>query len=152
MRTSPALGSAVTDAGGHFTLVNLPHAPLLLELEHPSYPPTLARATPGAPTELTAPIPGGIDGEVRERVTGASVPRATIEGLGPDGRRVTASGAGRAKGSGAFRLPRLRPGPWTLTVKAPGYRPSVRDVEVPESPILGETSVRGLRLELDVER
>ncbi|HEY2732327.1 MAG TPA: carboxypeptidase-like regulatory domain-containing protein, partial [Polyangia bacterium] len=149
--TSPSLGSAVTDAGGHFTLGNLPNAPLLLELDHPRYPVTLARATPGAPTELTVPIPGGIDGEVRERITGASVPRATIEGLGPDGLRVAASGAGRAKGSGAFRLLRLRPGPWTLTVKAPGYRTSVRDVDVPESPILGETSVRGLRLELDAD-
>jgi hypothetical protein len=150
--TSPALGSAVTDAGGHFTLGNLPHAPLLLELDHPSYPVTLARATPDAPIELTAPIPGGIDGEVREHVTGASVPHATIEGLGPDGRRVMASGADRRKGSGAFRLLRLRPGPWTLTVKAPGYRASVRDVDVPASPILGETSVRGLRLELDADR
>jgi protocatechuate 3,4-dioxygenase beta subunit len=146
---APALSIAMTDAGGHFTLARVPRAPLLLALEHPAYPTALARAEAGASAELTTPIPGGIDGEVREHVTGAAVLNASVDGVGPNGQRVTAAAK---KGAATFRLPRLRPGHWTLTARAPGYRPAVRDVDVPESPILGETSVRDLRIELDLER
>ncbi len=145
---TPALASGVTDAGGHFTLARVPRAALLLELDHPAYPPPFACATAGTPVELTAPIPGGVDGELREHVTGAAVASASVEGVGPNGQRVTAA----AKKGATFRLPRLRPGHWTLTARAPGYQPAVRDVDVPESPILGETSVRGLRIELELDR
>jgi protocatechuate 3,4-dioxygenase beta subunit len=146
---APALAIAVTDAGGHFTLARVPRAPLLLALEHPAYPTALARAEAGVSAELTTPIPGGIDGEVREHVTGAAVPNASVDGVGPNGQRATAAAK---RGATTFRLPRLRPGHWTLTARARGYRPAVRDVDVPESPILGETSVRGLRIELELER
>ena len=145
---APALASAVTDAGGHFTLARVPRAPLLLEVDHPAYPATFASATAGT-AELTAPIPGGIDGEVREHVTGAAVAGASVEAVGPNGQRAAAAAK---KGAATFRLPRLRPGHWTLTARAPGYTAAVRDVDVPESPILGETSVRGLRLELELDR
>jgi protocatechuate 3,4-dioxygenase beta subunit len=145
----PALATAVTDAGGHFTLSRLPREPLLVEVSHAAYPTTFATATAGAPVEVTAPVPGGIDGEVREHVTGAAVARAVVEGLGPNGQRVTAPAK---KGLATFRLARLRPGHWTLTASAPGYRSAVRDVDVPESPILGDASVRGFRIELDLER
>jgi hypothetical protein len=146
---APALASAVTDAGGHFTLAHVPRGPLLVAVDHPSYPEALARAIPGAPVELTAPIPGGVDGEVREHVTGAPVAGASVEAVGPNGQRATVAAK---KGVATFRLPRLRPGHWTLTARAPGYRSAVRDVDVAESPILGETSVRGLRIELDQDR
>jgi hypothetical protein len=147
-----AFASALTDAGGHFTLTGVPDGPLLLELDHPSYPVTFAAATPGSPTTLTAPIPGGVDGEVREHVTGAGVPRASVEGVGPGGQTVTTSGGARKPGAATFRLLRLRPGHWTLTAKAPGYRAATRELDVPPSATLGETSVRGLRLELDLDR
>jgi hypothetical protein len=145
-----AIATAVTDAGGHFALTGLPRGPILLELDHPTYPVTRQRAEAGARTavELVAPIPGGVDGEVREHVTGAAVPRATVEALGPGAERVTVT----AKKGAAFRLLRLAPGHWTLTARAPGYRATVRDVDVPASPILGETSVRDFRLELDADR
>jgi hypothetical protein len=141
------LATTVTDAGGHFSLAHVPSAALVVELDHPSYPVTRATATPGAPLELIVPVPGGIDGELREQVTGAGVGKATIEAIGPGGQRASTS----AK-KGAFRLMRLSPGHWTLTARAPGYRPRVRDVDVPESQFLGETSVRGLRIELGVDR
>jgi protocatechuate 3,4-dioxygenase beta subunit len=147
-----AFASALTDAGGHFTLTGVPDGPLLLELDHPSYPVTFAAATPGAAATLTAPIPGGVGGEVREHVTGASVPRASVEGVGPGGQTVTTSGGARKPDAATFRLLRLRPGHWTLTAKAPGYRAATRELDVPPSATVGETSVRGLRLELDVER
>lgn len=141
------LATTVTDAGGHFSLAHVPSAPLVVGLDHPSYPVTRAAAMPGAPLELIVPVPGGIDGELREHVTGATVAKATIEALGPGGQRTSTN----AK-KGAFRLMRLSPGHWTLTARAPGFRPRVRDVDVPESQFLGETSVRGLRIELDVDR
>jgi hypothetical protein len=147
-----ALASAVTDAGGHFTLVHLPDTSLLLELDHPDYPATFAPAAPGALAELTAPIPGGVDGEVRERATGAAVARWRLEAVGPDGQRASAAGQRNKKGGGAFRLTRLRPGHWTLTASAPGYRAATSEIDVAPSPILGETSVRGLRLDLEPER
>ena len=111
---------------------------------------TFASAAPGAPVELTAPIPGGIDGEVREHVTGAGVARARRRGRRSE--RPARSTAVAKKGDGAFRLARLAPGHWTLTAQRARLRATVRDVDVPESPILGETSVRGLRLELDLDR
>ncbi|HVU49369.1 MAG TPA: carboxypeptidase-like regulatory domain-containing protein, partial [Polyangia bacterium] len=149
-RTAP-LASSLTDAGGHFALPRVPRAPLLLEVEHPSYPTTLASAEAGAgaTAQLTVPIPGGIDGELHEHVTGGAVAGGTVEALGPGGQRATAAAK---RGTGAFRLPRLRPGHWTLTARARGYATAIRDVDVPESPSLGDASVRGLRLELDQER
>jgi hypothetical protein len=147
--SSSPVAATVTDAGGHFTLAHVPAAPLVVELDHPSYPVTLASATPGASLELIVPVAGGIDGELREHVTGAAVTRGTIDALGPGGQRATAS---TKKGAGAFRLTRLSPGHWTLTARAPGFRTEVRDVDVPESQFLGEASVRGLRIELDLER
>jgi Carboxypeptidase regulatory-like domain len=147
-----ALGVTRADAGGHFSLGHLPRQAVLLELDAADYPLTYAVATPGAAVELTAPIAGGVDGEVRERATGAVVPRARVDATGPDGQRA-AAGAHGGKGAGlVFRLTRLRPGPWTLTASAPGYRSATRDVDVPASSIVGETSVRGLRLELEPSR
>ena len=143
------LGAARADAGGHFRIARLPRQPVLVELDHPRYPLTYATVTPGAPVELTAPIPGGIDGEVRERATGAVVPRARVEGQGPDGQRAAAGDKDKAGAGLAFRLARLRPGHWTLTATAPGYGASTSEVDVPASPIVGETSVRGLRIELE---
>jgi protocatechuate 3,4-dioxygenase beta subunit len=143
----PPLGAASTDAGGHFTLSRLPRRRLLVEIDHASYPRTLAPATPGALAELVVPIPGGIDGEVRERASGATVPRARVEARGPGGEKLEATA--NDKRAGAFRLARLRPGRWTLTASAPGYAPATRELDVPASEILGDASVRGLRLELD---
>jgi protocatechuate 3,4-dioxygenase beta subunit len=142
-----ALSSALTDAGGHFVLSHLPRRPLLIEVDHAAYPHTWAPATPGTHAEVTVPIPGGIDGEIRERASGATVPRARVEALGPGKEKVEA--AANDKRAGAFRLGRLRPGHWTLTALAPGYVTSTREVDVPASAILGDASVRGLRLELD---
>lgn len=145
------LASGVTDPGGHFKLTHVPAQPMRLEIDHPSYPPAVATTTPGAASDLTVPIPGGIDGEVHDRITGAVVPRARVAATGPDGQKATAAGKGGA-GSFGFRLLRLRPGRWALTASAPGYRPATREFDVPEGAILGEASVRGVRLDLDPAR
>jgi hypothetical protein len=111
---------------------------------------TGAPAALGTPLELTVPIPGGVDGEVREHVTGAPVPGARIDATGPGEQKASATTA--KAGAGSFRLLRLRPGHWTFTASAPGYRTATRDLEVPAAPTLNEASVRGLRLELDSAR
>jgi hypothetical protein len=143
----PPLGSASTDVGGHFTLARLPSRPVVLEIDHASYPRTLTLATPGAHAEVVVPIPGGVDGEVRERASGATVPRARVEAKGPGGEKLEATA--NEKRAGAFKLTRVRPGRWALTASAPGYAPSTREIDVPASAILGDASVRELRLELD---
>src|SRR5262249_13046324 len=76
-----AAGTAVTGAGGHFTPANVPRGPPLVAVEPPAYPPAFASASAGTPAELTAPIPGGVDGEVREHVTGAPVAGASVDAV-----------------------------------------------------------------------
>ncbi len=85
-----------------------------------------------------------IEGEVREKVTGAVISTYRIEARGPDGR---VAGATRKNGSG-FTLSRLLPGRWTLNIQAPGYTSSERTIDVPVASALGQASVRGLRVEL----
>jgi hypothetical protein len=74
------------------------------------------------------------------------VPRFAVLGAGPQSRTATATATSKG---GGFKLPRLAPGRWTLSATAPGFRPAQREVDVPPSPVLGEASVRGLRLELE---
>jgi hypothetical protein len=139
------LGSTTADVGGHFRLADLPAGELRIEVQHPDYPRVTLPATPGQFASLTVPFPGGISGEARARSTGAAVTRGRVEAAGPDGAKVTAD----LQRAGSFRLPRLAPGHWRLTVSAPGFRAADQDLDVPPSSSLGEPSVRDLRVELD---
>jgi hypothetical protein len=147
--TEPLAGTT-TDAGGHFALARLPRGMILLEVKHASYPRVaeLVDVTKPAHTALAikVPIPGGIDGEVRERVTGAAVTTYRIEATGPEGRIASAT-----RKSGAFSLARLLPGHWTLSVRAPGYITTEVAVEVPATSTLTESSLRNLRIEIAPE-
>jgi Carboxypeptidase regulatory-like domain len=142
---SPPLGGGATDVGGHFRMTELPPGELSLEVQHPDYPATRFPAAPGRYALLTVPLPGGIAGEAHVRSTGAAVPRGRVEAAGPDGAAASAE----LRRAGGFRLPRLVPGRWRLTVSAPGFRPSVTELDVPASLNLGEMSVRDLRIDLD---
>ena len=51
--------------------------------------------------------------------------------------------------AGSFRLTRLLPGRWRLTVTAPGFRHTEAEVDVPPSVNLGEASVSNLRVEVE---
>jgi hypothetical protein len=142
------LGSATTDAGGHFQLTRLPRGRFLVEVKHPAYPRaaeivTAAEAA-GLPVTIELAVPGGIEGEVREKVTGAVISSYRIEAQGPQGRVAAAA---RKRGAG-FVLSRLYPGRWTLDVRAPGYDREETSVDVAASGTLGESSVRELRIEL----
>ena len=139
------LGSGSADVGGHFRLADLPAGELRIEVQHPDYPRVTLAATPGQFASLTVPFPGGIAGEAHARATGAPVTRGRVDAAGPDGAKVTAE----IQHAGAFRLPRLAPGHWRLTVSAPGFHAADQELEVPPSGSLGEPSVRDLRIELD---
>jgi hypothetical protein len=68
-----------------------------------------------------------------------------VEAAGPEGAHASAE----IQRAGAFRLPRLVPGHWRLTVSAPGFHPADQELDVPASSAIGEPSVRDLRVELD---
>jgi protocatechuate 3,4-dioxygenase beta subunit len=139
------IGNAVTDAGGHFTVPGLPAGDVRLEIAHPDYPTTTQAATTGTFALLTVPFPGAVAGEVRVRITGAPVGRGRIDAIGPGGAETRAE-LGRG---GSFRLKRLLPGRWRLTVTAPGFRQGVAEVDVPASVTLGDASVSNLRVEIE---
>ncbi|HEY4185307.1 MAG TPA: carboxypeptidase-like regulatory domain-containing protein [Polyangia bacterium] len=157
----PALGSTVTDPGGHFKLASVPESGLWLEVNQPRY--ALHRvdvpaASPPASAELVVvvPVAGGITGEVHEAGTGGPVSGFEIEAEGPGGATARYPQArGRADGrtekkGGPFRftLGPLTPGTWTLRARAVDHAPVERQVVVPSAGTPGEASVRDLRLEL----
>ncbi len=139
------IGTASADVGGHFRMADLPAGELRIEVQHPDYPRTTLPATPGQFASLTVPFPGGIAGEAHARATGAAVTRGRVEAAGPDGAKASAE----LQRAGAFRLPRLAPGRWRLTVSAPGFHAVDQELDVPPSTSLGEPSVRDLRVDLD---
>ncbi len=140
-----AAGGAVTDAGGHFSIADLPAGDLSVEIAHPDYPATTLGAVTGTFALLTVPFPGAVAGEVRARITGAAVARGRVEAVGPGGIETSAE----LRRPGSFRLTRLVPGRWRLTVTAPGYRVTEQEIDVPASVNLGEASVPNLRVEVE---
>ena len=142
---SSPLGSGSADVGGHFRVPDLPAGELRLEVQHPDYPATKFPVVPGQYASLTVALPGGIAGEARARGSGAAVGRGRVEAAGPDGARASTD----LQRAGGFRLPRLVPGHWRLTISAPGFRPAAQELEVPASSNVGEMSVRELRVDLD---
>jgi hypothetical protein len=139
------IANGVADVGGHFTIASLPAGDARLEVHHPDYPTTVLPVTPGKYANLTVPFPGGIAGEVKAKTTGAAVARARLEAVGPSGAKATAD----VRKDGTFRLLRLAPGHWRLTVDATGYHSAERELDVPPASNLGEASVRDLRVELE---
>ena len=112
--TDAVVGGGVTDVGGHFSVGALPAGDVRFEVAHPDYPPTTLGAATGVFAMLTVPFRFG-RGEVRARVTGAIVGRGRVEAVGPGGAESRAEVR-----RGTFRLTRLVPGRWRLTVTAPG--------------------------------
>jgi hypothetical protein len=140
-----AAGGAVTDAGGHFSVGDLPAGDVSVEIAHPDYPATTLGAVTGTFALLTVPFPGAVAGEVRVRYSGAAVARGRVDAVGPGGVETRAE----LRRAGSFRLTRLVPGRWRLTVTAPGYGVTEQEVDVPASVNLGETSVPNLRVEVE---
>jgi hypothetical protein len=139
------VGSGSTDVGGHFAIAGLPAGDLRVEIDHPDYPLHAEVVSAGRYARVTVPFPGGVVGEIRARATGAEVARAHVEAVGPAGAKAAAD----VRKRGSFRLTRLVPGHWRLTVAAPGFRTVEREVDVAAAVSLGEPSVRDLRVDLD---
>ena len=142
---SQPLAVASTDRSGRFRLQNVPRQPFLVEARHAAWPSRAAVATPGQDVYLELPRPGAIEGEVRDRSSGAYVSSYRLEALGPDGRAAMDI---RTIGAG-FELKGLLPGRWRLRVHAPGFAAVERVVDVPPGASRTEASVRGLRIELN---
>jgi len=139
------IASGSTDVGGHFRIAQLPAGEARLEVLHADYPRSIHPVTPGTFASVTVPFPGGIAGEVKAKTTGAAVARGRLEAVGPGGAKATAD----VRRDGSFRLLRLVPGHWRLTVVAAGYRNAEQELEVPPSSNLGEASIRDLRVEME---
>jgi hypothetical protein len=141
---APLLSASSTDRAGRFRLTGVPRYPFLVEVRHPAWPARTAVATPGQELHVELPRPGGIEGEVRDRVSGAYLSGYRLEAQGPDGRAAVDV---RTQGAG-FELRGLLPGRWRLRVYADGYSPAERWIEVPPATRLHEPSVRSVRMEL----
>jgi hypothetical protein len=88
--------------------------------------------------------PGGIEGEIREKGSGAFVARYELDLVGPQGRRperIERAGAG-------FSALGLQPGRWEIKVASPGFAPTAQAVEVPPGTSRREPSLAGVLVEL----
>ncbi len=140
----PLLSASSTDHTGRFRLTGVPRQPFLVEVRHPAWPARSAVATPGQDLYIELPRPGGIEGEVRDRASGAYLSGYRLEAQGPDGRAAVDV---RTQGAG-FELRGLLPGRWRIRVFADGYSPAERWVEVPPAGRSQDLSVHSLRMEL----
>ena len=154
---SGSLATGFTDAGGHFRLTGLPGRSFQLEVHHGGYAVHRRTVVPGMtddPVNIEVPVPGGIDGEVHEKTTGAPVPGFEIAATGPDGATARYPDTPRPRKRTAaeplhFGLRRLAPGRWILRARAPQYHELERIIDVPSASVPGEPSVRDLRLEIE---
>jgi protocatechuate 3,4-dioxygenase beta subunit len=138
------LTSAATDSAGRFRLRGLPSEPVILEVRHPDWPPVAAVARVGERVSMQLSRPGGIEGEIREKGSGAFVARYELDLVGPQGRRperIERQGAG-------FSALGLQPGRWEIKVASPGFAPAEQAVEVPPGGSRREASLAGVLVEL----
>ncbi len=141
---SVPLANGVTDASGRFRLVGLPRGKIVLEVRHSEWPAAAIVAEVGASVSVQLARPGGIEGDIRDRSSGAFVARYELEAVGPQGRtpeRIRTEGAG-------FVMLGLQPGRWALRVKSPGFAPAQREVDVPSGPSRREPSLKNIRIDL----
>jgi hypothetical protein len=138
------LTSAATDSTGRFRLRGLPTEPVILEVRHPDWPPVAAVARVGERVSMQLSRPGGIEGEIREKGSGAFVARYELDLVGPQGRRperIERQGAG-------FSALGLQPGRWEIKINAPGFAPAEQVVQVPPGASRREASLAGVLVEL----
>jgi hypothetical protein len=141
---TPLLAASSTDRSGRFRLTGVPRQAFLVEVRHPAWPARSAVGTPGQELYVELPRPGGIEGEVRDRASGAYLSGYRLEAQGPDGRSAVDV---RTQGAG-FELRGLLPGRWRIRVFAEGYNPGERWIDVPPAGRMHEPSVRSFRMEL----
>lgn len=137
---------AIVAADGTFSIEMLPAGPLRVRVRHPDYPEheleTVASARERV--RLRLPLGGAIEGALIEATSGSPLSGITIEGDGPAG----ASAEVMTDKLGRWKLGPLRPGPWKLTIRLPGYLPLARQVAVTAARTPGTTSLHDVRLEL----
>jgi protocatechuate 3,4-dioxygenase beta subunit len=142
------LASAYTDTLGRFKVRGLPRGLVVLEGRHPEWSPVAIVGQVNEHVQLHISRAGGLEGEIREKSTGAFIARYELEAIGPQGRR-----AERIEKQGAgFSIMNLHPGRWTLKVLSPGFAPAEHTVEVPPGEPgrtwKREPSITGVKVEL----
>jgi protocatechuate 3,4-dioxygenase beta subunit len=138
------LTSVATDWQGKFKLRGLPAEPLIIEVRHPDWPPVALVGRAGETASVQLARPGGVEGEIREKGTGAFVARYELDMVGPEGRRperIERQGAG-------FSALGLQPGRWKIKVASPGFDTAEQDVEIPPGESRHEPSLAGVLVEL----
>jgi len=122
--------SAATEGDGSYELAGIPEGSHAIEIEHPAYLPHAAGALPfsnGQALSLSAaltprPRTGHLSGRVLDRVSGQPIAGAVVQ---------PASGpSAMSDAEGRYSLAAVPAGLATLTVTAPGYPPTTRDVGI----------------------
>ncbi|MBX3161304.1 MAG: carboxypeptidase regulatory-like domain-containing protein [Deltaproteobacteria bacterium] len=139
---------AVVATDGTFALEGLPAGPTRVRITHPDYPPLEVDAVAGPPTAARVrwrlPMGGAVEGALLDGASGAPLVGIAISGDGPG--VATADAATDA--DGRWKLGPLVPGTWKLEVALPGYRPFVREIDVPVGRAPGAITVRDIRIDL----
>jgi hypothetical protein len=118
----------VSDANGEIELTAAPTGPLSLEASHPGFVGSPVITREDGVVTLTLAEPVTIATTLQDARTGAAVADAEITWTcidAPPCHRTTASDA-----SGVMDLPRARPGRYRVEVRASGYAPFARELDV----------------------
>jgi Carboxypeptidase regulatory-like domain len=134
---------ALSDHGGHFALEGLSAGPFLVRVTHADFAPAETRLAESDDVQLQLLPGGGLDGEVRDPVTGRLPPGATLELVAGGRTRPVALGQ-----DGRFEATGLLPGRVELVAHAPGYSPARLGVEVPAGERPREVTARDVTIEL----
>lgn len=127
----PTRRSAVTDAAGQFTIQPVATGRYVLEVSSPDFPVRRLAIESDRFGEVRLEQGGGVRIRVGDAREGAGLAGIRVEGRGPDG-----AVAGRTSDArGIVDLAGLVPGAWTLVVRARGYVPVTREVEIRASRI-----------------
>jgi hypothetical protein len=139
-------GGATTDKRGEFRVDGLPDGVLALAAAHPEHPTArLPHVAAGDDLRVQLAPGGGVEGEARDRVSGAAPPGLVV---------VVESGGEKREASierrGHFRAVGCPPGAATLRATAPGYLAASLAVEIPAGEFAHDVTLRDLRLELEL--
>jgi len=141
----------VVGPDGAFSVDMLPAGKLRVRVTHPAYPSAELDAVAsktGETSRLRLPLGGQIEGVLLDDNTGGPVAGMTLDATGPAGQTAEAV----TDDKGLWKLGPLRPGPWKVIVKIPGYLPFSKDVDVKVGSAPGQTHATNRDVRIDLVR
>ncbi len=133
--------ATLSDASGRFRLLTAPNA--TLRLHHPDYPDITVSTKIGKAVDVRFSYGGGLDGQVRDAHSLQTIAAARVIATMETHKRRAATTE-----KGVFIFPALRPGRWTISVRAKGYTPLVSKVNIAAGTTPGEITVKDRKFEL----